>query len=338
MIDLLPTTDQEAIADGIADFLRAKMPVTRLRPQSSSRNPDPQYWRAMGEMGFFSLGLNAEAGGVGGSVIEEVLAFREFGRFLVSPRILGSVIGARVASQAGDADLVSGIISGATPVGLAALHRDVEGFGFPGAVHLIEADAAWFVFWDERSAWLAERADFSDLVPLPGVDGTIQVASARIEHAPRRRIEAAIEPIGRRAALLICATMVGMSEAALAEAVEYVKLREQFGQPIGAFQAVKHRCSDMATRVNAAWSQTLLATACAHHEMRDATFQTIAAKIVATDAAIRNAGADIQNHGGMGFTREVEAHHFLKRAHLLDQVGGDMQLQKKLLMRQAPAL
>jgi alkylation response protein AidB-like acyl-CoA dehydrogenase len=96
----------------------------------------------------------------------------------------------------------------------------------------------------------------------------------------------------------------------------------QFGRPIGVNQAIKHRCADMAVAAEAALSQTLFGAVALTAGRADREFQVLAGKIIASRAAIDGAAANIQIHGGMGFTYEHDAHLYLKRAHVLDLLFG----------------
>jgi alkylation response protein AidB-like acyl-CoA dehydrogenase len=116
--------------------------------------------------------------------------------------------------------------------------------------------------------------------------------------------------------------LAGLAEQVRDASAAYAKVRVQFGRPIGSFQAVKHRCADMALRAEAAWAQTEVAALRFAAPGAAAAFDVAAAKVVAVDAAIRNARDNIQNHGGIGFTAEHPAHLFLKRAHVLEQQLG----------------
>jgi alkylation response protein AidB-like acyl-CoA dehydrogenase len=126
-----------------------------------------------------------------------------------------------------------------------------------------------------------------------------------------------------RASVLAAAALVGIAEATRDMAAEYSKVRVQFGKPIGAYQAIKHRCADMAVRAEAASSQVLFAALSIDEGRPDDAFQAASAKVVASDAAIRNAADNIQIHGGMGYTFEHDAHLYLKRAHVFDRIAGD---------------
>jgi alkylation response protein AidB-like acyl-CoA dehydrogenase len=341
MIELQPTAEQEEPAAAAASFLSEELPTTRLRPVGDSvLNKDAEKWPQLGSLGFFGISLPEELGGVGYSIIEEVLVFREFGRYLVSPQALGTALGAQVAAYTKQVELAAAMMAGSSPVGIAASidGDDAEGLG-KRPCYLIEAhNAEWVIWWNDSGAALMRTAAFTDIQPVPSTDSTITLASAVPgRDAPEIWLPADKLPIQRRALLLTAATLVGMAEASRDDSVAYAKVREQFGQAIGSFQAVKHRCADMATRASAARAQTLLGALTYAEHTGDAAFQVIAAKIVSSDAAIRNAAANIQNHGGIGFTAEVEAHHFLKRSHLFDQLGADQRaLRNRLLAEKAP--
>jgi len=123
--------------------------------------------------------------------------------------------------------------------------------------------------------------------------------------------------------ILAAAFMVGSAQAVTDLAVEYAKGREQFGRPIGGFQAVKHILADMATRAMVAQAAVYAAGVMLEDtSVGDPVRAAAAAKITAGDAAVRNGKGAIQVHGGMGFTWEVDAHLHLKRAWVLDTAFG----------------
>ena len=104
--------------------------------------------------------------------------------------------------------------------------------------------------------------------------------------------------------------------------VEYGKVRQQFGKPIGSFQAIKHRCADMAVRAEVARSAVTWAALAVRDGEPDAQFHVHVAKTLATNAALANTTDNVQNHGGMGYTWESDAHLYLKRARVLEHVFG----------------
>jgi len=338
MIDLELSTEQNEILASVADFLAQEAPLERLNPKPTPKpNQDQATLVKLGELGYLGLGLAEEHGGVGLSAIEETLVFREFGRFLLTPAVLGSVIGARIAAEAGKEEVAQAILSGATRVGLAiGVHPKTLAPPFTGAFQLVEAVGADLIlFWSEQGAGLISASAFTSREGLESIDSTITLEAARLDGVtPDLWVAAAAGDVNLRATLLSSALLVGMSEAARDLAVEYVKVREQFGQPIGAFQSVKHRCSDMAVRAGAAWSQALYAALEMAELGKGSVFQIVAAKIMATEAGLKNGHACIQNHGGIGFTGEHHPHLFLKRSHVFDQLGGGLKRQQLLMLKQ----
>jgi alkylation response protein AidB-like acyl-CoA dehydrogenase len=107
-------------------------------------------------------------------------------------------------------------------------------------------------------------------------------------------------------------------------AVAYAGVREQFGRPIGTFQAIKHHCANMVVAARCARDQTNFAAVAFDDERPDAALQVECALLVAGSAALDNAGKNIQIHGGMGFSDEADPHLFLKRAQLLLALAGGL--------------
>ena len=101
----------------------------------------------------------------------------------------------------------------------------------------------------------------------------------------------------------------------------YAGMRQQFGKPIGAFQAIKHHAADMAIGAEMVSAQLDMAAIALADGRPDALFQIAALRRLAPVAALANARACIQIHGGIGFSAEADAHHFIKHAHLLSRLG-----------------
>src|SRR5690606_33176714 len=148
---------------------------------------------------------------------------------------------------------------------------------------------------------------------------TSTVISGRVAHW----LPYETEPIWSHAQVLASAFLAGLAEAARDMATEHARTRIQFGKPIGVNQAIKHVCADMAVAADAAISQTLFAAIALQSGRGDSMFQVLAAKSVATRAAIDNAANGIQVHGGMGYTFEHNAHLVLKRAHVYAHLFGE---------------
>ena len=123
-------------------------------------------------------------------------------------------------------------------------------------------------------------------------------------------------------ALMSAAQLVGIAEAMLSQAVEYAKVRQQFGQPIGAFQAVKHQLANCAVAIEFAKPVLLRAAMALQNEEAGASVNVSHAKVAATDAAILTGETAVQVHGAMGYTYEVDLHFWLKRSWALAGAWG----------------
>lgn len=335
MINLVPTEEQRELADSVASFLSQELPLSRFYPQPEARpNEDAAHWSRMASLGFFGLGLPEDAGGVGYGSLEEMLVFREFGRFAVTTNALAAVLGAHLAVAAGRADLARAFVQADKRVSLALPIDHYRSDELVDAEHyLIDGrEADWVLVWNEAGAGLVTRLELTSVTEAEALDWTLPLT--RIRFGARPSLWAEGDEVFRHAGVLISAYLVGLAEAARDDSVAYAKVREQFGQPIGSFQAVKHRCADMAARAEAAWCLVLLAGLSHRYGQDDAVFQISSARMISGDAALRNAADNIQNHGASGFTAELEAHILLKRAHVMLQLGGDRNAQQKLLLRQ----
>jgi alkylation response protein AidB-like acyl-CoA dehydrogenase len=134
-------------------------------------------------------------------------------------------------------------------------------------------------------------------------------------------------------ALAYSAELLGLSQRMLDVTVQYAKDRVQFGQPIGSFQAVKHRCADMLVDVEGMRSAVYYAAWCLAARDRDASVAASTAKTWCSDAAMRVMGSALQVHGGIGFTWEHDVHLYLKRAQLDALCFGDATWHRTRLAR-----
>lgn len=133
----------------------------------------------------------------------------------------------------------------------------------------------------------------------------------------------ALEHILDLAAVALAAEQVGGAERCLDTAVEYAKVRHQFGRPIGSFQAIKHKCADMLLAVESARSAAYFAAWAAAEDPKALRLAAPQAQAYCSEAFFRCAAESIQIHGGIGFTWEHEAHLFFKRAHASEKLLGD---------------
>lgn len=336
-MDILPSDDQQQIIDSVRNYFSAEFPLERLRPERLKHNDSGRgNWSALGDLGFFGLGIAVEQGGAGFGICEELLLFREAGRFLVTPCLLANVMAARLAVATGLPELAGNLISGAARAALALpLATARIGPSVAGEFQLFDAAGAdVLVSWNEAGAVLLpagiERSSSGSIDEFLPIERASLAGGASLAF-----LAAADDGLQLRARLFVAAQLVGLAEAARDMAAEYAKIRQQFGQPIGAFQGIKHKCADMAVRCEAAWFQTVFAALTVHKGERDAAAQVAASLLLSATAAHENAAANLQVHGGIGYTAECDAHHFVKRARILERLAGGLRAQQRALLSRA---
>jgi alkylation response protein AidB-like acyl-CoA dehydrogenase len=322
-VNLLPDEAQSEIASAAARFLAKELPLSCLASHDPCA-PDRVLWSKMGALGWFALGIGEHDGGAGYGLAEDALLFRELGRVIAPGPFLATALAARAAAAAGERKLLEGVASGALLVGLAEPWRDGEatlGASVSGRFRCVDATSADLLLATgaEGVAILEARGvEFFESVDPTTSVGLAALDNARVlVHVPESEA-----PIAATGAVLVAAMLAGICEATRDQSVGHALGREQFGRPIGSFQAVKHRCADMAVRAEAIGSLTTY-TALTLQGGRDEAVRLVPlTKALASEYAIANAADNIQNHGGMGFTEQCPAHLFLKRAHLLATVLG----------------
>jgi hypothetical protein len=208
----------------------------------------------------------------------------------------------------------------------AAYRRDQR------VIFVEETQARLMLVRDDDGASLYQR----------GADGG-KVIDQRLWLARLRETATPSEPIARyehenllRLRLIDAAALAGIAAATLDMAVAYAGIREQFGRPIGTFQAIKHHCADMAVAARCARDQTSFAAVALEDEREDAALQVECALLVAGSAALDNAGTNIQIHGGMGFSDEADPHLFLKRAQLILAIAGGLEAANARIAARSP--
>jgi acyl-CoA dehydrogenase len=143
-----------------------------------------------------------------------------------------------------------------------------------------------------------------------------------------------LEIVLRRAAVASAAVMLGAARKCMDMSVEYAKVREQFGQAIGSFQAIKHACAEMLVEVENAHGATYYAAWAVDAAAPDAGLAASVAKSYVGDAARKVCGSAIQVHGGIGFTWEYDLHLYFKQAKFLESLYGDAEHHRELVLRE----
>lgn len=309
--DLNLSEDQRQILASAEAMLEAHYPLSRRR------NGTPDDLGELAAFGLLGLALPDAEGEAGYSVVEEALLHVLLGRHLVSPGALAAALAARLADRAGNRELADRLSAG--EVGICAAIPSDE------TVLLLErgeADHA-LLFAGRELALLDLTGTSAKQVEALGHGVPLQ----RIAKTGGSEIARSAEPeLLDVADLLISAQLLGVAEAARDLAVEYAKVRQQFGQPIGGFQAIKHHCANMAVGAEMVSAQLDMAAMAVRDGRADASFQVAALRHLAQDTAFFNARTSIQVHGGIGFSAEADVHHYLKQAHLLSRLGGGADL------------
>jgi alkylation response protein AidB-like acyl-CoA dehydrogenase len=286
-------------------------------------------WRSAGELGWFGLALSESAGGAGFDLIDEALLFVELGRRVTPGPFLGTVLAARAATVSGAADVAAALLSGQARGALGAHPPDGPSILYDAA------DAAYLLVFDGEGASLYEAAAAGNRTEQRGLDPLLRRETASLSGEPIATLSSAAEPIGPRGSVLTSALLTGIAAAGRDISVSYAKTREQFGSPIGAFQAVKHRCADLAVGAALADAQLTFAALSVAEYADDVDFQVASARVVAERAALHNVREAIQIYGGIGVTWECDAHLYLKRTHALRELFGGEAAQRPALLQPA---
>lgn len=286
-------------------FCAAEYPRARLAGFEGS-GPDRSAWSGLHDLGVFALRVPERDGGLGRGWVETVVVYEVLGAFLVP----GPLVWTQLAvGLTGAGDGAVGAVTGvdATVPGEPLL---VEHPGLAGALLVLRADGVTLV---PAGAWGAVE-------PLESLDPLTPIGRlAALPDGPVVAEGARVAALRREGAVLAAALAAGVAGRALEEARAYALERRQFGQPIGAFQAVQHLLADMYVRSLLARSAVYAAAALLDDPgAGDAAMAASSAKVVALDAAMANARACIQVHGAMGFTWEMMPHYLLKRAWVLE--------------------
>ena len=345
-MDLMPTPEQDAIRDSVRAFLDKELPMARVRAlMDAPADAYDDLWRGAAGLGFFSIGLPEARGGAGYTITEEMVLFEELGRTLAPGPWLGSVLAAHALAdlEGGERGALERIVAGELRAALC-----MDAWGGPLSLRggrvsgtrstvLGAGLADAFLIVDDVGVLFVPKHDGVTVAALPSLDATNRVGTVAFRDAPCTVLTGdgrANTGLRRAATVLACADAVGGTARTVELSVEYAKVRHQFGKPIGSFQAVKHRCADMAVRAEVARSATIYATVSVRDDAPDADFQAAVAKVLAANAYLQNSADNVQNHGGMGFTWECDAHLYVKRARAFDATLGSRRAQLDALVAQ----
>ncbi|MDG2026941.1 MAG: acyl-CoA/acyl-ACP dehydrogenase [Acidimicrobiales bacterium] len=307
-MDFELSDDQEALAEGVAALCEGRFDIDAVRAMADN-GLDRGRWTELAETGVFSLCLSEADGGVGLGWAEAAVVFEQLGKTLVPGPLVATTLAAGLVDGAADGSVVVASVERTTGPAV------IEHLGWADVLVIVDDDGLASVAVPELDA----TPHAQPLDPLTPVWTVAELpAGDRIGDA------GAAASWRLRGSMLTAALQLGLAIGATDLAVAYAKEREQFGKPIGAFQAVKHRCADMITRVEVLRAAVYAAAVTLDGNGVDEPERTVAvAKILASHAAAMCGKDCVQIHGGMGYTWEVNAHLFLKRAWVHDLAFGD---------------
>ncbi|MGW7415447.1 acyl-CoA dehydrogenase family protein [Streptomyces sp. NPDC054863] len=287
-MDFQLTDDQRALRKGVRELLARRFDREALRAAvERGGGLDRSLWRDLGEAGFFALRLPEPEGGVGLGLPEAVLLFEEAGRVLLPGPLV-------------DTHLAAGEVKGAAE-GETVVTAQCGGL----IAHLADAD----VVRDLSPAALDAAEPVRPVDPLTPLHRMPGPAPRAHSSPASPQISPPASPsVSPEAVLLTAAEQAGSAARTVDLAVQYACEREQFGQPVGGFQAVKHLCAQMLVRAEMARTAVYAAA------VTGVRAEIAGAKLLADEAAVRNARDCLQVCGGMGFTWESDVHLHLKRA------------------------
>ena len=295
---------------------------------------EPKAWQSVFEglagLGLFGVAVPEDFGGAGGSIEDLCAMVEEAAKALVPGPVATTALATLVVD---DPQLRATLASGERTAGVA-LEGDVEFDdatsrasgtvprvlgGVAEGLLLVPAGGKWLLI----DSAAGDSAGAVAIEPLRATDFSRPLARVVLTSAPATMLDAAADRVHDLAATVLSAEAAGISRWALDTAVAYAKVREQFGKPIGSFQAIKHLCAEMLCRAEqAAVAAADAAVAAGHSDGRQLSVAAAIAASIGIDAAKANLKDCIQVLGGIGITWEHDAHLYLRRAYGIGQFLG----------------
>jgi alkylation response protein AidB-like acyl-CoA dehydrogenase len=375
------TQEQVMLRNLTREFLsRESTPRSVRTLMDDPRGFSDATWQQMADMGLPGLAISAGYGGQELGMIELALVLEEMGRAAYpGPFFATTVLAASAIAAGGKANQMArylpDIAGGRTKATLALIddalswspagvrltaERRGNDFVLNGTKRFVPfAQAADLVLVVARTSAAADGTSVFAIprqttgiseVPNVEMDHTTRTSTLKFENVTVAADDvigeidngwAVIGPTLQRAAVGAAAEMLGAARRCMEMSVEYAKVRQQFGQPIGTFQAIKHACAEMLLEVENAHAATYYAAWALDAGSADAALAVSAAKAYVGDASRKVCGASIQVHGGIGFTWEYDLHLYVKRAKHFEPLYGDADFHReqavKLVLDRAEA-
>ncbi|MCB1260860.1 MAG: acyl-CoA/acyl-ACP dehydrogenase [Acidimicrobiales bacterium] len=336
-MDFELSDDQVALADAARDLLDGYAAPAAVRARvDGDGGTDPALWDAMVSQGWTAIAVPEALGGMGLGWVELAVLLEQLGAHVAPAPFLQHALATdalvRAAASGNDETGDDGSVAGwlerlvaATALGAVAFQpvtpeADGDGWVLTGTPEPVPfgPDAALVVVRSDDALFAVEVDDAVRPTVEPAMDRTRALGWLRLDRAPAIRLGGidAVEAFCDAGATAYAAELLGIGARSLELAVAYAGERQQFGRPIGSFQAIKHRCADMLVDVEGMRSVVYYAAWCLAAGDDDRSVAASTAKTWCSDAATRVVASCLQVHGGIGFTWECDVHLYLKRAQL----------------------
>ncbi|HEU4369870.1 MAG TPA: acyl-CoA dehydrogenase family protein [Methylomirabilota bacterium] len=367
-MDFAFTPDQTLLKNSARAFLDEHCkPATVRLLWDDPRGESAAMWKEMAQLGWTGLSLPEEHGGSGLGLVEGALLQEELGRAAYPgpywPTMLAAGVIAESGSDVQKKRWLGPIAAGDARAALALLDTDLDWNPESVATRAEKTGAGWhltglkrYVAWSHVASVLLVPARVPEGVslflvdpaapglrvePVQSMDPGTRLAHLTLERVPVRSEDVLGAPgsatpvlhrLLGRGALGAAAEMLGAARRCLDMAVGYAKVREQFGQPIGSFQAIRHKCADMLLETENSHAAVYYAAWALDAGAEDAATAASIAKSYVGDAARKVCGEALQVHGGIGFTWEYDLHMYFKRAKALEAQYGDAEYHRELIL------
>jgi 3-oxochol-4-en-24-oyl-CoA dehydrogenase len=323
------TDEQFAARELVRSWAAGSGAITAARDVEDGK---PEAWRTpyegLAQLGIFGVALPEELGGAGGTV-DDLCAMVDEAAAALVPGPVATTALATLVIGGSHAELLEALASGERTAGVAS-SADVrydDGRASGTADYVLGADLQGVLLLPAGDKWLLVDATAGGVTvePLKATDFSRPLARVLLANAPAEVLAVSAQRVQDLAATVLAAEAAGVARLTLQTATEYAKVREQFGKPIGSFQAIKHMCAEMllrSERISVAAADA--AAAVANHDERQLSIAAAVAASTAIEAAKANAKDCIQVLGGIGITWEHDAHLYLRRAYGMAQfLGGE---------------
>lgn len=355
------TEEQEELRRYTRQWLDENCPVETVRQlMDTDAGYNRGHWEAIAQMGWLAMAIPEEWGGAGFSFLELFVLLEEQGRSLFcSPFLSTVVMAASVVEEAGDEGQKQQILPAIAEGDLIAAVAFTEPNGRWDAAGVAARagprdGGGWILNGTKSFVLDGQVADLLVVAARTGQGVSLFLVPGGAEGLTRRSLQTmdqtrkqaeielrdvkleagallgsdgggwpVLERMMERAAVALAAEQVGGAQACLGMAVDYAKVRKQFGRPIGSFQAIKHKCADMLAQVESARSAAYYAGWAVSEDNEERPLMASLAKSYCSEAYFASAAENIQIHGGIGFTWEHDAHLYFKRAKSSELLFGD---------------